>query len=352
MKAYIYFMGRRSSTGGIFASVCAGKAYDESLCAQYKAQTKPFELVECPIAENIADIFACGNIAAALRTDGTAVDWDGEVFNLPPVMRAEHLSITGESALRGVDGKLYNTRGEEISQNYWIARKNRMAGTSVGTEKGCKIAYAVPRARLTAMDPNFAETAMETQYRYDGEAYIASLYKDAVQAESERILFGEDITLFAYNGNAYKLEQTKFLRRREILDTIACLDEREYPLKNLHLADAAYTQEYDLDDIAQLVARNIYVNRKGKIVLMDGWDDLVQKDGFGVFAYSCEIAKAQKWSGVVHCETMQWYGGQTHLVAKTEDGHLLTTFDADMGKSLQNIRHAFIRNDFAVFVTE
>ncbi len=67
-----------------------------------------------------------------------------------------------------------------------------------------------------------------------------------------------------------------------------------------------------IDDIAQLFADKIHINRKGKLVFMQGWDAYNNTHNA---KFDAAAIKAQKWENKVQCEVIG-----KHLAGKMKNG--------------------------------
>ena len=226
---------------------------------------------------------------------------------------------------RGKDGKLYDNNGTECSEA--AVRFPFCTGTIQKEGNQYHLLNCVtPLARLQEMDSNYCDFRIWKQSHIDCST-------DLKEIKSENLFFGSDGTcLMSWNGLSYS-----FTRVRDSILSRAIAG-------SANLMDVAYREDYNINDIAILVADNIYINHKGELVFMKGWNTGI---GNSRPKFADAVVKAQKWENLVQCEVM----GE-HLVAKTKDGRILTTFESDICGELKNIEHAFVSKEFAFFLVK
>ncbi len=350
MKFYYYCMSSCSKNILVgLMNMCAGKPSNRELDRLREEEIKLFEVTEFPMSNNVVDVFLSGHYFKALRADGTVADIDGNTdSNIPPVKFAVHRTLTGGACARGgawyrgKDGTLYDSDGKEQSEDMLLTPQDSFTGYVKKDENGFQlltpdsVLYRIPLARLKDMDTRFLTKDTEVQQwrntHIDWE-------NDIIEAKSKRVIIGTDGTcLFDWNGMIYSVAPQ---RNRWIRMGVECRGSNFSTV-----LDAVYREDYEsiIDDIKQLVADNIYINHKGKLVFMQGWNDYTDSR---CAKYEDVVIKAQKWENVVQCEV---FG--KHLVAKTKDGRVLTTFEPEICGNLKNIEHAFVSKEYSFFLVK
>lgn len=324
MKFYYYCM--KSSFRECIVTIknmLIGKPRNDELEALQAEEIKLFEITECPVSSDIIDVF--------YFTDFCMLHKDGHIENaekpIPPIKRAEHISITRYPLYLGNDERLYDDTGSVlpdgtlyVTPNGFVVVKEEKNMLRLQSRGGNTL--KIPLTRLKEMN------SQPVRYTWEYvQKHYQELTKDLVEVKSKKIFCGSDGTcLFDWNGLIYSISYYS------IND---CIHHNYDNYKDIY--DATYHEEYEaiIDDIMELVTDKIYINRKNKLVFLPGWDNKVE-----------EIAiKAQKWENLTHCEIFN-----KHLIAKTKDGRILSTFDNDICGNLKNIDHAFVRYDYAFFV--
>lgn len=316
------------------SNLCAGKGPVKELDAARAEQVKLFELTECPVANDVKDVFVFGGWLYALHADGSLVDHNGKTVDFPPVECAKSPFLTASCLVRGRDGDLYdhNRKVQTAEALRWYPSSEyriRKDGDGYCLLDNFDEPFRIPLAMLKDIDPKNVKRAKRKGSGRGTNLYWTrehpDWYKELIDAKSEKILLGCDGScLFVWNGLVYLLDYVNPSRGglNEYLDPI-------------------YTEEYDVDDIASLVTERIYLSRKGELVFLDGWNE----DS----SFAEAAIRAKKWKDLVQCERIH-ANGKYHLVAKTKDGRIVSTFEPELSGNLKNIDHAFVTEDWAIFV--
>lgn len=339
MKFYYYSYGE--SVYRLIA-VCEGKKYNSELEELYREKIAVCETTEIQSSSDVVDIVIAGSTISSLRKDGSIIDEYGNVLEMPKIKKAVYPTVFGAYPfLRGTDGKLYNRYGKEIDESAIIFgedvhKRIRKNGKMLKLVDENNLPYVVPKFRLTELDTKFMN---ESDARRAGFAYVNDIFSDSVEVEAERFLLTPNysVCLFEWNGLIYSLQKHVLQHR------MGC---------NAHLyCDVAYCEEYNFDEIEQLIDKKIYLDRKGHIVFLDGWNgDRTSQNYTG--DYSPMVVKAKKWENVAYCQPVKMFDGKKHLFAKTKDGRILNTFDSDLGAGLTNVEHAIVTGNWALIATK
>ena len=346
MKFYYYCMKQHSSrTIVVLTNLCSEKQNHPELIKLKEEDVGLFRLTECNVSDNICDVVWDGQRFAALHRDGTVTDINGNsVDTIPLAECAEHRSVTGCSLYRGKDGILYDGNGKKQAENVLVIPNYRGSAHPIGyvkKEGGLLqlfnpngMPYKIPLARLKELDPQYFDNS-GTVGHWVNKTYNYGWADDLVEVKSNKILFGYDGTcLFFWNDLPYTVVPNDIMYQKQ--------PRSQYNI----FMDAAYREEYEkvIDDIVQLVADKIYLNRSCKLVFMQGWNDHADN---GSEKYDDAVVKAKKWENVVQCEILG-----KHLVGKTKDGRILSSFAPDICGGLRNIYHAFVSQDYAFFIVK
>lgn len=334
MKFYYYSFGDTNTVARIVI-VCEGKTYNRELETIYRERIAICETMEIKASSVVTDVIIAGSGISSLRKDGSLIDDNGKILTMPKIKEAIYPAVFGwYPFLRGVDGKLYNRYGKEMDESALILgddphKRLQKNGKNLKLVDENGKPYVVSRFRLTELD---------TKYMDDSSASRAgNKLIDTVEVESEKFLFTPDCSfcLFTWNGLTYSLNKHIWHFRNGYE----------------HYFDVAYCEEYDFDEIEQLIDNKIYLNKKGRVVFLDGWNpDQTSQTHSG--AYSPMAIKAKKWENVVYCQPVKMLDGKKHLFAKTKDGRILNTFDPDIGAGLKNVEHTIVTDRWAFIVTK
>ena len=346
MKVYYNCMNQSAKYDIVtLMNLCAGKSRNDDLDGLRAESVKLFEVTEIPVAKDITDVFLANNSWCSLHSDGTI--WDlycNKLSNIPPVKYVIPRSITSKSVwFCGKDGIIYNDEGNAQPDDKWRLKNNnsfcgyvQKDGNMLRLVNPQKKPYYIPLARLKDMDSYFIPSG--AGHRWSMMHYDWN--KDIIEAKSNRIILGSDGTcLFEWNGLVYSVVPQR--------DKNCSLYSSDYSIT----LDAAYREDLDPDDIAILVSEDIYVNKKGKLVFLKGWDDYSIDRRHR--KYDDHVINAKKWENLTQCEIIGNRPYEKHLVGKTKDGRILSTFEPDICGDLKKIDHAFVfNNEFAFFVVK
>lgn len=325
MKVYYYCMAeRRKEMCARIQHLCEHKFYDERLTNLYIENIEMFRNVECRLNPCVKDIFYADNKILALQKDGTAIDFNGElVFN--NIDNVFHRVAERVTDFKALDGKIYRDLSQPKEIN---ADSINMPYILEKTERGYKLLspyllpygtsadlrglpYVASLERLKSLDVNFEyrDPCMKTEA--DNLRFV--------EINSSKILYAKGITFFEWNGLLYKMK-------------IGVMS---------NVVNVAYCDNYPpISEIKAMITDKIYINYEGKVVFMPEWRKSVDE--------AC--IKAERWEKVDKCYSIR-YGRTYHLMAITQEGQLLNTFDSDFGKGLEDVENVFWAENFGIITT-